>query len=307
MAGVIKLSWRDRNANEQGHRVYKSQTPMDVNSLPAHEVELGADVTTWNDVNVTEGEEYRYIVSAFRDGVEKFSGEHVTTAIEFPPPAPGSDVFVGGDPTDGFFGEVPTTELITGDDLANEIGLSAGTSQHSNEPWLKFAIDEEILYVAKKPYRNDVSWDDIDAVNAVYDDASAPVVTIDGFQFRVTLMTGAEADPTQWTTSSTADDNFGQGSEWNRLMYRVHQDVPTGGTDTYHGGAQEGANWAEYTDADIVVGSGNGRRTWCQETPSYDTSRRVSRGAYGLSRFDAYGSARSGGDYGWRPALRLLK
>lgn len=39
-----------------------------------------------------------------------------------------------------FLGEVPASEFITGDALAERIGLTAGTSQHSDTPWLKFLL-----------------------------------------------------------------------------------------------------------------------------------------------------------------------
>ena len=40
---------------------------------------------------------------------------------------------------EGFFGEVPASELITGDALASQVGISGGTSQNSTAGWLKFA------------------------------------------------------------------------------------------------------------------------------------------------------------------------
>ena len=66
---------------------------------------------------------------------------------------PGPTTLIGGDMTEGFFGEVTSAELITGDALASEVGISAGTSQNSTAGWLKFALDDKILFVAKKAYK----------------------------------------------------------------------------------------------------------------------------------------------------------
>lgn len=208
-----------------------------------------------------------------------------------------------GDEQAGFYGETPTSELYSGTGLASEIGLTAGTVQHDTSPWLKFAYEGKVLYVAKKPYRNDVSWDDINAVGAVY---GGKTVSKNGNTYKVRLLRCAANDPTSWVyDSGAADGTSGAdydpteaiGSEWNELIYRIHQDTPTN---------QEGSNWTNYADSDIIVNNtGDGDGTWCQETPSYDTSRRVNRGDGSLSHFGASTSSFSHSNYGWRPVLEL--
>lgn len=260
----------------------------DTVNLESIEFPIGGD-TSLKDLNIRVRYNGEFVSSSWSD-VLSIHTQEIELGV-------GSQTLLAGDMTDGFFGEVPVGELITGDALASEIGLSAGSSQHSDEPWLKFAIDEEVIYAAKKTYRYSISWDDIDAVNAVYDEEGSPIIEVDGFQFRVTLLTGAEADP-------TVEEN-GVGSEWNRLIYRVHEDVPDG-SESRSGGAQEGDNWAEYTDAELLVDSsaGDGSYSWCQESKG---SSRVLRGDRGLSYFGTTSSDYSSSTAGWRPALRLLK
>ncbi len=200
-----------------------------------------------------------------------------------PPVGPGPTSLIAGDETLGFYGEVTGTELLTYGALSTAVGLSAGTLQHDAESlWLKFAYQGEILFVAKKPARHSVSWDDINATNTVYDDAGAPTVQVGDDTLRVTLLTGGDADP-----ATTA------GREWNDLMYRVHVDDPTA------------TNWAAYTDADIVVTTGNGRATWTQETDGGDAARRVVRGDSSPTHFTKFTSSYVGSRVGWRPVLRL--
>ncbi|ASV44501.1 hypothetical protein PBI_SCTP2_486 [Salicola phage SCTP-2] len=218
----------------------------------------------------------------------------------------GPTELIAGDMQAGFFGEVLASELFTGPELASEINLTAGIAQYDNEPWLKFAYKGEILYVAKKPYRHTVSWDDIQAVDAVYGGENDAEVGKSGYNFKVRLLKGASNDPTSWDDSGTDDEGASNsrydpvesiGSEWNNLIYKVHEYSPVN---------QEGSNWANYTDSDIVVGSGDGRVTWCQETPSYDTSRRVHRGNSSLSYFITPTSSYSPSICGWRPCLTLI-
>ena len=192
----------------------------------------------------------------------------------------------------GYYGEVPAATLFTGDDLASEIGLTAGTSQHSTEPWLKFYVGPTagcnrnggqayILYIAKKPSRHTVSWGNLNTRNAVY--SGGTTVVKGGYTKDVTLLTGAEADPGE-----------NAGGEWDALIYRVHTDVPAD---------QVGDNWETFTDADIIVASGDGRGTWCQDTRTSDSTRRGTRG-FSLSALDWLVSSTATSPVAWRPALR---
>jgi len=221
--------------------------------------------------------------------------------------------------TAGFFGEVPTSELITGDDLATAIGLAAGTSQFSNEPWLKFALDDNIIYVAKKPYRHTVSWENIYQAGAVYgtnDNGYNPSggerlqdahITVDGYSLDVTLLRGANTDPALYTATGY-DMDYTHTSEWNRLMYPIHTGVHTDSGNPSSPSVPY-AQWASYPDSDLFVHNsfGSGSYSWVQETQNTDTARRFLRGYYGVTYVTrSTGSAAdANSNVGWRPALRL--
>lgn len=194
--------------------------------------------------------------------------------VEFPPPPsaaelPGSSTLVGGDATYGFYGEVPHNDFISGEDLCDAIGLTAGELQHSTEPWLKFALDGKIIYVAKKTYRHSISWNDINAVGAV---TGAAGVWIDGRYYAVKLL------------STT---------EWDALMYPIHVDHPSGAPV-----------WANYTDEDLLVRStyGNGSYTW---TRTKSGTNRVSRGYGGVAGSYDYTPSSAYAGRGFRPVLSL--
>ena len=101
--------------------------------------------------------------------------------------SPGPKALRGGNLQAGFFGEVPVSEFITGDELARRIGLTAGVSQFSNEPWLKFSYLGKVEFVAKKSFRHSISWDDINAVGAVFGNKT---ININGKTYKVRLMKG---------------------------------------------------------------------------------------------------------------------
>lgn len=198
--------------------------------------------------------------------------------------------------------------LPTGTSLAQTLGVASTAPEvlvNNDSGWLKFAHQGKIKYIAKKPFIHTVSWDDIAKAEAVYGNRT---VRIGSRLYRVSLLSGAEADPSSWVTTSTATDNKGAGSEWNELVYRVHNVVPTDGATTYHGGKQVGSNWWNFSDADMVMtsASGNGSYTWCKEALSFSTAVRVTRGGGSLSGFNVDTSSGAATFYGWRPCLTLI-
>ena len=170
---------------------------------------------------------------------------------------------IKGDSTLGFFGEVASANLITGADLCTLLGVTQGTAI-DDAGWLKFARRGRILFVAKKAIRHSISWNHINSKGAVYGQA---VITIDGVRYAVRLLSSAE---------------------WDDLIVKVHQDV---------------GPWWDYTDADLLVASGDGRASWTS-TPS--GSYRVSRGYYSVTYSNYYPPSDSHASYGFRPVLEPL-
>lgn len=216
--------------------------------------------------------------------------------------SPGPVVLSKGNMQEGYFGLVSSSELITGDSLASSVGLTAGTSQFSTTNWLKFAHKGKVLFVAQKPIRYYLSWDNINAVGAV---TGTKQVAIKSLNYKVRLPQGALTNPSETNTT----DRGAKGSEWNRLMLAVHEQV-------------KNKNWAYpayvesdiqdfgtyLTDADLITNSssGNGSYSWCQETAKNDSSYRVVRGTLGVSSVYWSTSSTVTADCGWRPVLELV-
>ena len=277
----IKLTWDIGAFNPEKHYIYRSASPISPSNLPTPIAEVGQGISEYNDLSITDGETYHYFVAAEKKGLLCPADSSVSVVAINPP---GPQTLIGGDMTAGFFGETTTDELITGDALATEIGLTFGTSQFSTEPWLKFGFNGDIIYISKKSYINGISWRDIEHVDAIYDDQNSRVIPINGLQYRVTLLTGAEADPTV--------EQISNGSEWNELLYKIHANDPTN------------SNWASYTDSELNL-SGYGMATWTQETRASYTSNAIRRGSGGLESFGWNDKNANHPNFGWRPVLRL--
>ena len=82
--------------------------------------------------------------------------------------APGKKELEIGDTNAGFFGFVKAVDLITGDNLALALGLSSGTSQNSDTPWIKYIWNGKVCFTPLKTIRHSVTWDAIYNAGAVY-------------------------------------------------------------------------------------------------------------------------------------------
>lgn len=184
---------------------------------------------------------------------------------------PGGQEPIAGSGEYGFYGEVSAEELISGDELCSLLGLSSGYSQNSDSGWLKVVDGTKMLLIAKKTIRYSISWDSINAAEAVF----GKIIKIDGKKYIARLLSTAE---------------------WDRYMYPLHVDHP--------GGAP---SWAEYTNVDLHVNSsvaGNGTRTWTSTVGS-QSSYRVGRGFGSVSHSGSLASSGASSNYGFRPVLEV--
>ena len=215
--------------------------------------------------------------------------------------SPGAKLFVAGNMQEGYFGEVPASELITGTALASAAGISAGTSQFSDIGWLKFAWKGNIQFVAKKPLRHSISWNNINTAGCVF---GTKTVVIGGLTYKVRLMRAGIVDP--MTAASGASNH---GSEWNRLMLPIHIEAKDKSW-AYPNNVEAGIPYwgVDFTDEDLHTHNsfGSGSYSWCQETLSTDATRRLSRGYTGVSNSNIGTSSTAGSSFGWRPVLELV-
>ena len=208
-----------------------------------------------------------------------------------------------------FLGEMPANHLITGDDLASELGLTAGTGFNSDAGWLKYVRNGKTCYMATRPFRYDLSWEDIYDVGAVGDKAEKPPdyeeeveqdaeIEKDGQKYKVRLPYGGEGD-----TEDAKEDEFGS-NEWNTVMYALAACIDDG-----HLGVKAGYWWGNYLNDELGIGGDSnpdGRRNWCQETDPDDEDLRVVRGTFRVSHFNTHTSSSSNSINGFRPVLELL-
>lgn len=213
---------------------------------------------------------------------------------------------VSGTEQAGFFGEIPTTDLYNGNELASLLGITTGIIQNTNEPWLKFAYKGNILYVAKKPFRDNISFDTLNSVNAVYGNR---VIQKNGKSYKIRLLRtideSLQPDPKTYKYN-VAFGTFLRNSEYNKLMLPIHRNASNNSWQYPNNVDISVENWnIGYSDFDLGVGSDKGA-CWCQETSGQTSSYRIYRGYLSI---DYSGGDPSSGSSGvsWRPVLEEVK
>lgn len=217
--------------------------------------------------------------------------------------SPGPKKLIGGNMEAGFFGEVPSSEFITGKNLSDILGLSAGEFIESSNSWLKFSYLGKIEFISKKPIKHSVSWGYISYTNVVY---GGKTITILGKKYSVRLIKGKTEG--KQGEMSQIKGSINHNSEWNRLMLPIHKNAP----DNWK--FKDNVNWPTenwnigYTDSDLLTNSkyGDGSYTWCQERGE-QLSTRLYRGKEGVSYSESFDMVNDYSGYGWRPVLELVE
>lgn len=220
--------------------------------------------------------------------------------------APGNKELIAGDGNAGYFGEVPSSRLISGTSLANVMGLTSGYAQFSDTGWLKFAFNRKIIFIAKKPFRYGLNWDSINKCGAV---DGSNTIEINSQEYIIRLPRGANKNS---PNGSSAGQNC-HYSEWNKLMLPIHKNSKNKKWVMPNNVEPDIDDWdINFTDMDLHTHYDYGRGThcWCQEIASTSgvNYNILQRGGWGVSvsLMNDYNMSRWLEDMGWRPVLEVI-
>lgn len=205
-----------------------------------------------------------------------------------------------------FQGEVAQSDLITSAALVSALGMTAGTAiaANANVPWQKVTQDGITRYIAKKPFRNNLSWV---ALNDMGIATGTKTIQIGGRTYKVRLLKGSQMNGTSVLPASVTgfDSPASQYSEWNTNLYHLFNGVHGNASNTMASEGISVGDKAQYTEAQLGIGSAEqGRWTLCQELNSDGTA--VCRGGDGISSISGATASASSPIFGWRPVLELV-
>ena len=209
---------------------------------------------------------------------------------------------------DAFIGEVNDAYFITPKQVFDQLNLDRDYLIDGSGQWLMFKLDgvgslNDVVYVAKKPIAQRITWDYLEHKGLVSDIISQPqgraTLSINQKRYQIRLLKGANASVIDSQIQHNAITGY--GSEWNRLLYRLldlkDQPRPID---------QQGDQWASYTPEALGIETPQGGGSWVQERAS-DKSRTVLvRGHYGVTHSDWFSPHTSHRTLGWRPVLLPL-
>jgi hypothetical protein len=150
--------------------------------------------------------------------------------VVYPESGPGTKILQFGNTSAGYFGEVSSAELLTYSQAWTLSGLVNGTLYTNEAVWLKFFIDEKVIFVSKRNLAVNMSWDQLYAAGVVFGvrgPGSAPAAAGPVDQFRMTMVKEGDRNwPLKMRllrglNAESLDSTANENSEWTRLMCRM--------------------------------------------------------------------------------------
>ena len=229
----------------------------------------------------------------------------------------------------GFFGVVRSDDLIRLDTLSNRVGFTSGTAQHPDAGFLKFYWHGMMIFIAKKPPRYNVSWNQIKSHNCQYGwdmgNNDSKFLDIGGVSYRCSNILGARKSPFDHTKisysgnkishSNVLNENY-KYSQWGECIIRLadvyvgYEEVsPTTFNDQLCeiGGLQIGDHFQKMATTEIIVRGdrdGNGPNTISREVGSGTYTSLLGGRGFGLW-FVGRNLTFTASHTSWRPVLML--
>lgn len=210
--------------------------------------------------------------------LELFHGSLGEQLPIYPDSGPGNKALLFGNEQLGYFGEVTESELFSRQTLAKLTGFYPVTpnTAATGKIWLKFFFNNKIIYIAKMPLGNGVTWNDVYNAGLVYgtnDNGKYPSSTPTN-QFNLVskkegeriwtliprLPTGVDTDPAPYNATLGIAMTYTQASEMTALMSRVWDGLTGSITE----------KWARFSNADLTLS--NQWATLIQETMSNNSA-----------------------------------
>lgn len=173
-----------------------------------------------------------------------------------------------GDKNKGYYGEIKEADFIAMQALCTAVNFSVGTLLTDNA-WLKFAYQEKILYIPKKPVRRNLSANNI--ISAGLSLSGDKTITIGGHQYKLRLMYGVA------------------GAEWDSLIYPLVSSHPN-----------SAPVWGNLSEADLGI---TGLGTFCEEVSG---GNRLYRGYSAVTALSYISQTNADNGRGWRPVLERV-
>lgn len=296
----VRLSWGSQNAAiADSVKVYRSDTPMDPNTMPAPLATVAGSAVTYDDDTIVRNTTAYYRVGIVRGAEEMLSPEFIMG--HYPDSGPGPKTLLRGNWKCGYFGTVTASLMPAISETLSQLGITGvATPADGNLTfWHKFIRNGKILFVPNYSFALSITWIQLYNYGVVYgtnDNGSLPVdittfqgytglvnqnrqVTFGSYAFRPRLPKWSDKPTNVYI--APADMAV---SEWNDLMARLGTNSVTApqdkwgdatpsatnsqvGSQNFSSAANNivstgGSNWDAYTTQPCQTGTAAGSRSF---------------------------------------------
>lgn len=205
----IRVNWVNNNINFTNIKIYRSTEVIEGKPLGTPIATLTTG-TTYLDTTSIPDTVYWYALEITNAGESVIS--YLVPAIQVSVNGPGPVELLRGDAMCGYYGQVPSEEMLTNDEL--QAILKVGLRVNQVTKWDKFIFRGKILYLPRTPCMSGTTWNNLYNAGLIYgvDGPGLPkgiapvnqlvVVTKGNFDFKVrTLRAGTDTDYTHMTGS----------------------------------------------------------------------------------------------------------
>lgn len=187
---AVKLTINNPTKDADSVVVYRSETPLDLGSLPEPLATLPGTATDFTDATAKRNTAYYYRIAVQKGTDQAFTQNQLYGY--YPDTGPGPQTLLRGNWKDGYFGTLTSAELFSSAELVAALGTSAQyiSSSNSSPNWDKFILDGKILFFPQQ-YLGTATWNNLYNGGLVYgtDDFGAPPPTTSTANLKVNQLT----------------------------------------------------------------------------------------------------------------------
>jgi hypothetical protein len=163
---ALRLTWQNNNIRAVNVEIYRSETPLDRNALPAPVKTITDGSTTWLDSGALFGKTYYYLL-ATAEGASKVFSTQRKVLVEHARGA-GPNKLLWGDERFGYYGLIPAGEFLSLSDILASAKAVAGLPTTAVAPaWHKYVRHNKIIYLADQ-YLGMARWTDLYSAGLVF-------------------------------------------------------------------------------------------------------------------------------------------
>lgn len=170
---ALKLKWENPNVVPTKTKIYRGDSPLDVNALPSALTVLDEGVLEWVDPTAEFGKTYYYILGSKTDVDEVFTPNQQILVADNR--GVGPSVLQSGDDNLGYFGQVLSSDFVNSTHLLAAAKITTGLPGNTVTPaWNKFLRKGKVIYVPSQNFGL-AAWVDLYNAGFVYGvDANGP-------------------------------------------------------------------------------------------------------------------------------------